>query len=118
MSIDDLCWIASDRDALNDVRVKRPLSEKFVATVFAGFVLPILLKQFLGRVLEHLDELVADQFSFGFWIGHSFKQREKTLAGVDIFQSYVEILAENTLHDFFLTRAQQSIVDEDACELV
>src|SRR5437764_14983400 len=111
MSLDDLCWIASDRDALNDVRVKRPLSEKFVATVVAGFGLPILLKQFLGRVLEHLDELVADQFSFGFWIGHSFKQREKTLAGGDVFYSYGELLDENTLPDFSLQLAQQYILD-------
>src|SRR5206468_12458213 len=118
MSLDDLCWIASDRDALDHVRVKRSLSEKFVATVFAALVLSILLKQFLGRVLEHFDELVADQFSFSFWIGHSYKQREKTLAGVHVIQPYMGILAENTLHDFFLARAKQPIVYKNACELV
>src|SRR4029077_19871283 len=59
MSLDDLCWIASDRDALNHVRVKRSLSEKFEATVFAGLVLSILFKQFLGRVLDPFADLVA-----------------------------------------------------------
>ena len=69
-------------------------------------------------MLKYFDEFIADQFSFRFGIGHSFEYREKPICGVDVFQAHVKILAENSLHDFFLSRAKQPVIDKDAGKLV
>ena len=86
--------------------------------MFARAVPAIFLEQFLGRVLKDLDEFIADTLPFGFGIGHPFEQREKAFARIHVFQTHVKIFAENTLHDFFFARAQQSIVHENTGKLV
>ena len=86
--------------------------------MFARAVSAIFFEQFLSGVLERLDEFVADDFAFPLGIGHAFEQLEKALGGIDVFEFHVEILAEDALHHFCLTRAQQAVVDEDAGELV
>src|SRR6266567_1306014 len=118
MALDYLRGIASDRYTLNHIRIEGALREKFITTVFPIAVSSVLLEQFLGRVLKYFNELVADQFSLRFGIGHAFKQRKKTFAGVHVFQTHMEILAENALHNFFLARAKQSVVHKNTGELV
>src|SRR5882762_4322168 len=108
MTLNYLRGVAPDRYAFNHIRVERALREKFVTAVFPIVVSPVFLEQFLGGVLKYFDEFVADQLSFRFGIGHAFEQREETIAGVHVFQTHMEILAENALHNFFLTRAEQS----------
>ena len=78
----------------------------------------IFLEQFLRRALKYFDEFITDQLSFRFGIGHSFEQRQKTIAGVHVFQAHMKILAENALHDFFFSRAQQAVIDKNAGQLV
>src|SRR6266480_2771695 len=118
MTLDHLRGIAPDRYALDYVRVKRSLREKLVTAVSARGVSPVFLEQVLGRLLKYVDELVADQLSLGFGIGHAFEQRQETFAGVHVFQTHMEILAENALHDFFLARAKQSVVHKNTSKLV
>ena len=118
MTLNHLRGIPIDRHALDHVRIKRALGEKFVTAVFTRAFPAIFLEQFLGRLLKYPNEFVADDFSFGFWIGHAFEQREETLTRIHVFQTHMEIFAENALHDFFLARAQQTIVHKDTCKLV
>ena len=57
-------------------------------------------------------------FRFVFRIGHAFEQFQETIGGIDVLEANVKILAENALHHFFLARAEQAVVDENAGELV
>src|SRR6266516_4275647 len=118
MALDHLGGIPLDRYALNDIRVESALREKFVTAVFPIAVSPVFLEQFLGRVLKYFNKFVADQFSLDFRIGHVFEQREETIAGVHVFQTHMKILAENSLHNFLLARAEQSVVHKNTGELV
>src|SRR5436190_19036506 len=118
MTFDHLRGIALDRYALDYIRIKSSLRQEFVATVFAFAISLIFLQQFLGGVLKYFNEFIADQLALRFGIGHSFEQREKTIAGVHILQTHVKILAENSLHDFFFSRAEQTVVYKNAGELV
>ncbi len=85
---------------------------------FACAVLSVFRQQFLSRVLKDFDEFVSNDLSFLFGVGHTFEQSEKALARVDILQTNVKIFAENALHHFFLTRTEQSVVHENASELI
>src|SRR5436190_17317609 len=131
MAFDHLRGIALDRHALNHIRIKRALRQKFVAAPpacrragrtrrgeFAVTVHLIFLEEFLGGMLKYFDEFIADQLSLRFGVGHSLEQFEKTITGVHIFQTHVKILAENALDDFFFSRAEQTVVYKNAGELV
>ena len=118
MRLDHLRRVAADGNAFDHVGIKRALGEKLVAAVFVGAVLFVFGEQFLGRVLKHFDELVADDFSFRLRIGHAAQFGKKAFRRVHIFETDVKIFAEDALHHFFLAVAQQSVVDEDAGELV
>src|SRR6266545_2783353 len=118
MTFDDLRGIALDRNALNHVRVKSALREKLVTSVLSLAISLILFEQFLGGVLKYFDEFIADQLALCFGVGHSFEQREKTIAGVHVLQAHVKILAENALHDFFLSHPEHPVIDKNAGQLV
>ena len=104
------------------------MREKLVVTVsatgrtrcgeFARLVLSILGEQFFGGMLKHGDEFVADNFSFLLRIGHASERGQETLGGVDIFQTHMKIFAEHALDNFFFARAQETIVHENAGELI
>ena len=128
MRLDHLRRIAADGNAFDHVRIKRPLREKLVAAMsatgwtrrgeFVGAVLSIFREQFLSRVLKDFDELVADDFAFLLGIGHAAELGKKALGSIDILETDVKIFAEDALHDFFLARAEQSVVDENTGELI
>src|SRR4030095_1805355 len=131
MTFDHLRGIALDRHALNHIRIKSALREKFVAAVpalcpaerslrgeFALAMSLVFLEQFFGGVLKYFNEFIADQLSLRFRIGHSLEQPEKTIAGVHILQPHVKILAENPLYHFFFSRAEQTVIDKNARELI
>ena len=44
--------------------------------------------------------------------------REEALRGVDVLELDVKILAEDALHHLFFARAEETVVDEDAGELI
>src|SRR6266542_6869030 len=130
MALDYLRRIALDRYALDHIRIKRALSKKLITAVsatpesfrgcgeFARTVPLVFFEQLLGRMLKHFDEFIADQLSFRLRVGYAFEQREKEFARVHVFQTYMEIFAENPLHDFFLARAQQPVIHENTGKLV
>jgi len=118
MTLDYGCRIAGDRNALDHVRVKRSLREKFVTAVLARLVLSIFDQKFFGRMLKHSNEFVPDNFSFLFRIGHAFERGQEPLGRVDIFQADVKIFAKDALNDFLLTRAEQAVVHKNAGELI
>src|SRR6266496_3785331 len=130
MALDYLRRIALDRYALDHIRIKRALSKKLITAVsatpesfrgcgeFARTVPLVFFEQLLGRMLKHFDEFIADQLSFRFRVAYAFEQIEKALACVHVLQTDVKIFAENALHDFFFTRAQQSVIHENTGKLV
>ena len=69
-------------------------------------------------MLENIDEFIADNFSFLFRIGNAAELRQESLAGVDILKPDVKILGKHALDDFLFPSAQQSVVNENAGELI
>src|SRR5882724_2580980 len=118
MTLDHLRGIALDRHTLDHVRIQCALCEKFVAAMSARAVSPVFLEQLFSRVLKHLDELVADSLSFALRVSHAFQQCKKTFARIHIFQTDMKIFTEDTLYNFFFARAQQTVIDKNAGELV
>src|SRR5947208_16862908 len=101
MTLDHLRRITFDRHTLNHVRIQSALCEKPVTAVFARAVPSVLLKQLLGRMLKRFDKFIADQLSLGFGVDYPFEQREKALARVNVFQTYVEIWSIKRMRVFF-----------------
>ena len=91
---------------LDHVRVERPLDE--VADVAE---LPRLL-------LEDADELLADDRALLLGLGHPREPGEEPLAGMDVDERDVEVVAERLDDLLGLVLAQQAVVDEHAGELV
>src|SRR4030095_1738487 len=131
MTFDHLRGIALDRHALHHLRIKSALREKLVAAVsarctagrtrrgeFALAISLVFFEQFFGGVLKYFNEFIADQLSLRFRIGHSLEQPEKTIAGVQLLQPHVKILAESPLYPFFFSRAEQTVIDKNARELI
>ena len=119
MALDHLRRIAADGDALDHVGIKRALREKLVTRCWSPAIrCRSSASNSSVACLKDSDEFVADDLSFLLRIGDAASFRQETLGGVDVFQSDVKIFAENALHHFFLARAEQSVVDEDAGELV
>ena len=67
-------------------------------------------------VLEHADELLADDLALGLRIGHAGKLCEEALLGVDAHEIDVPVL-EGRLDLVALILAHEAVVDENAGEL-
>src|SRR5262249_1982938 len=127
MAFDHLRGIALDRHALNHIRIKGALCEKFVATMspfgrtrrgdFTFSVSPIFLEQFLGTVLKHLDKFVSDQLALRFRVGHSLDKCKKTTPAVQLLQTTKKFLPKNPPHAFSPSRAQPPFINKTAREL-
>src|SRR5437763_11961557 len=113
MALDHLRRIAADGNALDYIGIKCTLSKESVATVLVGAVLLVFRQELLRRLLKYLNEFVADDFSFLFRISYSLEFCQETFRSINILESNVKIFAEDALHDFFLARAQQTVVDEN-----
>ena len=106
VALDDGARVAVDGDALNDVRVGGALREEgHVGDVRAG-------------VVEHLDELAADDLALAFGLVDAGELREEAVGGVDVDERHLEGAAEELADAFRLVLAEQAIVHEDAGELV
>ena len=76
------------------------------------------LARALGRRLEDFDECVADDLSLPLRIRHPFQPGEKQWRGVFVLELHFEMAAEDLLHHLGLARAEQTVVDENAGELI
>ena len=91
---------------LDHVRVERALHE-VVRVVEAG-----------GLLLEHPDELGADDLALGLGVGDAGEPREEALLGVHGDERHLEVVAERGHHLVALVLAHQAVIDEHAGELV
>ncbi len=76
------------------------------------------LAELRGLLLEDADELLADAPALLLGIGDAGEPGEEALLGVDVHERHVEVAAEGLDDLRRLVLAQQSVVDEDARELV
>ncbi len=106
MGLDDVGLAGRRAGRLDDVGIDGALGEP--AHVIEG----------AGALLEDLDEQVADDLAFLLGIGDAGERREKAILGVDANHLDPQMLGEGRHHLVRLVQAQQTVVDEDAGELV
>ena len=85
------------------VRVKRALGEKMH-----------LAGDMLSRVLENLDEAMADTLAFFLRIGDAGKVIKKCLGGIDHAKIDVKVIAESRLDQLALVFSKEAIINKDA----
>ena len=71
-----------------------------------------------GLLLEHGDELAADDLALGFGVAHAGQLAEEQIARVDADHFGVELALEHFHDEVALVQAQQAVVDEHAGQLV
>ncbi len=77
-----------------------------------------LVAHLAGFLLEHADELGADDLALGLGFGHAGEQVEEAVRGVHVHQVRVELVAEH-VHDLLgLALAEQTMVHVNADELL
>ncbi len=74
--------------------------------------------QLARLLLEDVDKQVADDLAFLFRIGRPFEGLEKTLLRIDADHLDTHMLREGSHHLIALVQAQQTIIDEDAGQLI
>ena len=92
--------------AFDDVGIQSPLGQK-VGLTQAGCSL-----------FEHPYELFADDFTFLLRVDDPGKLRKEPLAGIGINQVQAHVTLEGVLHPLGLLQPQQTVVNEDAGQLV
>ena len=97
---------AMHRSGFNDVRIKRSLPEKAKPT------------QFLGALLENMDERAADDFALLFRIGDARKSIEEDIRGIDKIEWQMQLVPKPFLNLVGLFVTQQPVVDEDARQTI
>ena len=95
-----------DGAALQNVRIDGALRQKFDAVLLARLL------------LEHADELRADDLALGFGVGDARELVQKAVDGVDVDEVGVHLAAEHLDHLFGLPFAQQAVVDVHADEVL
>ena len=91
---------------LDDVRVERPLHEEADVA------------QLRGLLLEHADELLADDRPLLLGVGDAREPREEALLRLDVHERHAEVAGERLDDLLGLVLAEEPVVDEDAGELV
>ena len=71
-----------------------------------------------GLLLEHRDELAADDLALGLGVAHAGQLAEEQLAGIDADHLGVQLADEHVHHHVAFVQPQQAVVDEDAGQLV
>ena len=99
---------------LDDIRIERALHEE----VDGASRLPRGRDDVAGRVLEDPDELPADDLALLLGIAHVLECVEEALLGIDDDQPDTGGGHEVALDLRSLPRAEQTVIDEDAGELV
>ena len=94
------------RAGLDDVGVQRPLHEIARAAMLAR------------RLLEHPDELLADDAPLPLRVLHARELRQEPVGRLHVHQRHAEVPGERVLDLFGLPLAQQAGVHEHARQLV
>ena len=68
--------------------------------------------------LEDFDEFAPDDLAFGFRIGDADEVAEELRGGFDMNDLGVQLAGEHIHHHLAFIQAQQSMVDEDAGQLI
>ncbi len=76
------------------------------------------LPELLGLLLEHTDELLADRAPLLLGVGDPGELAEEALLRVDVDERHVKVVAERLDDLRRLVFAEQTVVDEDARELI
>ena len=97
---------AGEGDALDHVRIERALGQELGAP------------SFLASSSNTSMNKRADGFALGLRVALAFQGRQETLARIHVHERDVEMAAEQRHHLLGLVQPQQSVVDEDAGELV
>ena len=91
--------------ALNDVGIDRSLTEEVDALHLCGFL------------LEHMDELLADDLALALRFGYARKLIEETVGRIHICEICAQLLAENADDLLALALAHETVVHMDAVKL-
>ena len=97
---------ARERHALDHIRIERSLSQKVGAAELARLL------------VEDVDEQTADGLAFLFRVFNPIKCAQETVARVDMDQRNVVGAAEHRNHLIRLVHAHQTVINEDAGELI
>ena len=106
MGLDLLGGLRLGRGALDDVGVERALGQEVDA---AGLALDLG-----GLLLEHPDELVADDLALLLRVLDPGQAGEEALARVDHHEVHAQVLLERRAQQLRLLLAHQPVVDVDA----
>ena len=102
---------ALEADALDHVRVERPLEQPLdLALVRLG------LLELGGLLLKHVDERVPDDLALLLRVLDTLEAREEELGRVDDGQVHAEVLVQHVVHLRRLVQAEYAIVDHDGME--
>ena len=71
-----------------------------------------------GLLLEHADELGADDLALGFRFGHVVEQLEEAVGGVHVHEVRVQLVLEHVNHLLALALAHEAVVHVHADELL
>jgi hypothetical protein len=118
VAFDHLRGIALDGYTLNHIRIKSALREKSELQIADCGLRCEFTGKLVHSILKDTDEFSPDDFAFLLRVSYPPQFREKPFRCVDVFEFDVEILPEYALHDFFLSRAEQSVIDENAGKLI
>ena len=72
----------------------------------------------LALVFKNADKLLADNFSLLLRLGHACELGEETLLGVDSDELHIKALAEDVLDLVALVLSEQTVVNENAGQLL
>src|SRR5439155_2986989 len=96
----------AERDRLDDVWIERALGK------------PWDVPELLGLVLEHGDELGPDPLALDLRVRHTADRVEESGGCVDMDEVHLECVAERVDDRVGLSFSQQTVIDEDARQLV
>ena len=72
----------------------------------------------LGLLLEHADELLADDLALALRLGYARQLRQKTGTGVNAAHIHMELMLHHLLHLIALILAQQAVIYKDTGQLI
>ena len=100
-----------EADALDNVRVERPLEQPLDLS-------PVRLcrLELCSLRLKHVDERVADDLALLFWVFDALQAGQEEVRRVDDRQVHAEILVEHLVHLRRLVSTEYAVVDHDGVE--
>ena len=106
VALDRHARAAGERNALDHVGIKRPLREEICATDFLGFI------------IEHFDEGLADELALVLGIGQPLEAVHEQRLGINVDERNAEMLAEQADNLLAFAEPHQPMIDIDTGQLV